>query len=140
MTVSSCLAAGPLSCLVAAGSLQPSEAAGAVSAAEPDQAQPRLSALWVYPIKSCAGCSVQRWALGPNGLLLDREWALIGPQGSALTQKAVPALAAVTPRLDLAAGVSPRCARLHCNGHCRCRLRLAAACMGSAWLQAGCKM
>ena len=60
----------------------------------------------MYPIKSCAGCSVQRWPLGPNGLLLDREWALVGPQGNALTQKGVPALAAIRPHLDLAAGVT----------------------------------
>lgn len=47
---------------------------------------------------------MQRWPLGPNGLLLDREWALVDPEGSALTQKGLPALASINPRLDLAAG------------------------------------
>ena len=92
------------------GSAQPPEAPGALSQPEaepqPQGSGPRLAALWVYPIKSCGGCSVQRWPLGPNGLLLDREWALVGPEGSALTQKGLPALASITPRLDLAAGKS----------------------------------
>ncbi|KAL0025505.1 hypothetical protein WJX77_007273 [Trebouxia sp. C0004] len=61
--------------------------------------------IWVYPIKSCGGSRVSEWPLGPNGLLLDREWALVGDDGSVLTQKGLPRLALIQPRLDLAQGL-----------------------------------
>lgn len=40
-----------------------------------------MLALWLYPIKSCAALAVTEWPLGPNGLLLDREWALVDERG-----------------------------------------------------------
>jgi molybdenum cofactor sulfurtransferase len=64
-----------------------------------------LARLWVYPIKSCAGFEPATcWPLGPNGLLLDREWALVDADGAALTLKKVPKLATIKPVLDLQAG------------------------------------
>ena len=65
---------------------------------------PVLSGIWVFPIKSCAGCPQQSWPLGPNGLLFDREWALVGEEGEVLTLKKVPQLTAIQPTLDVAAG------------------------------------
>ena len=53
-----------------------------------------------------------RWPVGPHGLLLDRQWALLGPDGgSPLTQKAVPTLATIHPCFDLPTGVrrAPTC-------------------------------
>lgn len=67
--------------------------------------QGSLEGIWVYPIKSCGGIRVAEWPLGPNGLLLDREWALVGDDGHVLTQKALPKLALVQPRVDLEQGV-----------------------------------
>ena len=67
--------------------------------------QGTLQGIWVYPIKSCGGTRVLKWPLGPNGLLLDREWALVGDDGMVLTQKGLPKLALVQPRVDLAQGV-----------------------------------
>ena len=65
----------------------------------------RLARMWVYPIKSCAGFEPATcWPLGPNGLALDREWALVDADGVALTLKRVPKLATVRPVLDLQAG------------------------------------
>ena len=66
----------------------------------------RLTAIYVYPIKSCAAFEAREWPLGPNGLLLDREWALVGADGAALTLRQAPRLAAVRPRIDLAAGAT----------------------------------
>ena len=66
--------------------------------------QGSLEGIWVYPIKSCGGIRVTDWPLGPNGLLLDREWALVGDDGHVLTQKGLPRLALVQPRVDLAQG------------------------------------
>ena len=77
------------------------------SAAAGDQASgcgARLTAIYVYPIKSCAAFETRSWPLGPNGLLLDREWALVGADGAALTLRQAPRLAAIRPRIDLAAG------------------------------------
>ena len=64
----------------------------------------RLTAIYVYPVKSCAAFETSAWPLGPNGLLLDREWALVGANGAALTLHQAPRMAAVRPRVDLAAG------------------------------------
>ena len=66
--------------------------------------EPVLEAIFVYPIKSCAGFSPREWPLGPNGLLFDREWALMDESGVGLTQRRLPSLVTLRPRLDLAAG------------------------------------
>ena len=67
-------------------------------------AQGSLEGIWVYPIKSCGGIRAQEWPLGPNGLLFDREWALVGDEGNVLTQKGLPKLALIQPRVDLTQG------------------------------------
>jgi len=62
-----------------------------------------LCAIFVYPIKSCAGFSVRGgWPLGSHGLLYDREFALIdAATRKVMTQKDCPALLKVRPSLDL---------------------------------------
>lgn len=65
---------------------------------------PTLAAMWIYPIKSCAGCRVDAWPLCPTGLLFDRHWALVNADRIVLTQKRLPALASLSPRLDLQQG------------------------------------
>ena len=74
--------------------------------------QGSLEGVWVYPIKSCGGVRVSKWPLGPNGLLLDREWALVGDDGSVLTQKGLPKLALIQPRIDLAQSLMQVCSCL----------------------------
>lgn len=58
-----------------------------------------LSTLTVYPVKSCAGTSVDVWAVGPAGLHRDRTWMVVEPSGAFLTQRTAPALATVRPEL-----------------------------------------
>lgn len=70
----------------------------------------RLAGLWVYPIKSAAPVAAQSWPLGPNGLALDREWALVTPNGGALRQGRHPRLATIQPRIDFDAGEPPHTA------------------------------
>ncbi len=65
---------------------------------------PRLMGMWIYPIKSCAGCEVDAWPLCPTGLLFDRHWALVDADHRVLTQKRLPALAGLQPTIDLAQG------------------------------------
>jgi len=63
-----------------------------------------LTELVIYPIKSCAGLSVPEAHLALDGLsangVHDREWMLVTPDGLFLTQREVPRMATVTPRID----------------------------------------
>lgn len=59
--------------------------------------------MYLYPIKSCGAQEVHAWPVGPHGLLLDREWALLDDEGKVLTQKGCPAAARVSATVDLAA-------------------------------------
>ncbi|XP_038901662.1 molybdenum cofactor sulfurase isoform X3 [Benincasa hispida] len=72
-----------------------------------------LKSITVYPIKSCAGFSMDRWPLGSRGLLHDREWLLQSLTGETLTQKKVPEMSLVRTYIDLSQGIlylySPRC-------------------------------
>jgi len=58
-----------------------------------------LSSLLVYPVKSCAGISVVEWDVDHFGFRFDRRWMVITPRGQFLTQREVPALATVKPRI-----------------------------------------
>jgi len=64
---------------------------------------PTLSALTLYPIKSCAGISLQEATLTREGLMsdqiYDREWMVVGPDGVCLTQREHPRMALITPHL-----------------------------------------
>jgi uncharacterized protein YcbX len=51
-----------------------------------------LSAIYIYPIKSLGGISVDRAGLSSRGLLYDRRWMLVDAQGLFLTQRTVPEL------------------------------------------------
>ncbi|XP_022149605.1 molybdenum cofactor sulfurase isoform X2 [Momordica charantia] len=72
-----------------------------------------LKSIAVYPIKSCAGFSIDRWPLSSRGLLHDREWLLQSLTGETLTQKKVPEMCLVSTHIDLSQGIlfidSPHC-------------------------------
>ncbi|KAJ7535046.1 hypothetical protein O6H91_12G016300 [Diphasiastrum complanatum] len=63
-----------------------------------------LESISVYPIKSCAGFSPMSWPLGDCGLLYDREWVIMGVDGTVLTQKKVPSMCLVRTSIDLSLG------------------------------------
>jgi uncharacterized protein YcbX len=58
-----------------------------------------IDQLWVYPVKSCAGISVQQVTLTDTGLDLDRAWMVVDAQGHMLTQRSVPRMALIQPEL-----------------------------------------
>ncbi|HWA16136.1 MAG TPA: MOSC N-terminal beta barrel domain-containing protein [Gemmatimonadales bacterium] len=58
-----------------------------------------LSAMNVYPIKSCAGTGVAEWEVDRFGLKHDRRWMVITAEGEFLTQRDVPAMALIKPRI-----------------------------------------
>lgn len=58
-----------------------------------------LSALTIYPIKSCAGLSPISWEVDTFGLRYDRRWMVTTPRGEFITQRECPALALVRPEI-----------------------------------------
>lgn len=53
----------------------------------------RLSAIYVYPIKSLGGISLQEATVEERGLHYDRRWMLTDPEGHFITQRQYPELA-----------------------------------------------
>jgi len=59
----------------------------------------RVAALFVHPVKSCAGVAVDEALVIETGLELDRAWMLVDRDGDMLTQRELPRLALVKPQL-----------------------------------------
>src|SRR5918912_1742742 len=59
-----------------------------------------LSGLYVYPIKSCAGISLQRSDLSATGLRHDRRWMLVDETGEFMSQRAHPRMALISVRFS----------------------------------------
>ncbi|MEU0880863.1 MOSC N-terminal beta barrel domain-containing protein [Lentzea sp. NPDC005914] len=58
-----------------------------------------VHALTSYPIKGCAGISVDRTEITPTGLPHDRLFAVVGPDGGTVWQGETPRLAVIRGRL-----------------------------------------
>ncbi len=58
-----------------------------------------IAALWVYPVKSCAGVQVQEAILTETGLEFDRAWMVVDEHGVFLTQRECPRMALIQPQL-----------------------------------------
>ncbi len=58
-----------------------------------------IAALWVFPIKSCAGISVQQAVLTSAGLAHDRAWMVVDADGEMVTQRELPRMALIQPEL-----------------------------------------
>jgi uncharacterized protein len=61
----------------------------------------RIERLFVYPIKSCAGVELGQAVLTETGLDLDRAWMVVDEAGEFVTQRELPRMALVKPRLKL---------------------------------------
>ena len=59
-----------------------------------------VSALHTYPVKSCAGIAHGAVPFGRSGLAHDRCWVLIDESGIFMTQRTVPRMALIQPRID----------------------------------------
>ncbi|MDR3482788.1 MAG: MOSC N-terminal beta barrel domain-containing protein [Burkholderiaceae bacterium] len=64
---------------------------------------PLLTELKLYPIKSCAGIALQRATVTRFGLMsaqvYDRQWMVVDHAGNFLTQREIPQMACIVPRL-----------------------------------------
>lgn len=61
---------------------------------------PHLSALYIYPVKSCRGVSLDEAVLDERGILRDRQFLIVDAQDRFITQRATPALARVLTGLE----------------------------------------
>lgn len=58
----------------------------------------RISALTTYPIKGCAGLTLDRAAVTPRGVAHDRVFMLVDEDGVFLSQRRHPAMATIRPQ------------------------------------------
>lgn len=58
-----------------------------------------ITALNVYPVKSCRGIALESAAIAITGILHDRQWLIVRPNGHFITQREEPRLALVTTAL-----------------------------------------
>lgn len=58
-----------------------------------------ISGLTVYPVKSCAGVPLAEARVTTTGLAFDRNWMLVDQSASFLTQRQVPEMAQIRPRI-----------------------------------------
>src|SRR5689334_25167096 len=56
-----------------------------------------ISALYTYPIKSCAGLTHNTIAFDSRGPLWDRRWVVTDSDGMFYTQRELPAMALIQP-------------------------------------------
>ena len=61
--------------------------------------QAHIAALFVYPVKSCAGVAVTDTVLTDTGLDLDRAWMVVDTQGRFVSQRELPRMALIQPQL-----------------------------------------
>ena len=61
--------------------------------------RPVLGGVYVYPIKSCGGISLQSADLGATGLVHDRRWMLVDEGGGFVSQRRHPRMALISTRI-----------------------------------------
>jgi uncharacterized protein YcbX len=59
-----------------------------------DEGRPvgRVEQIWIYPVRSLAGRAVDACDVGPDGLVGDRAWTVVGPDGRVVRAKDEPAM------------------------------------------------
>jgi uncharacterized protein YcbX len=69
-----------------------------------DEGRPvgRVEQIWIYPVRSLAGSAVDRCDVAPDGLVGDRAWTVVGPDGGVVRAKDEPAMRDVAGTGDAA--------------------------------------
>ncbi|MEY4654527.1 MAG: hypothetical protein RI884_3108 [Pseudomonadota bacterium] len=70
-----------------------------MSASSFSEVPARISRLFIYPIKSCAGIELREAELTEAGLDLDRAWMVVDDQGEFVSQRELPRMALVQVQL-----------------------------------------
>lgn len=63
----------------------------------------QLSQIWIYPVKSLGGISLQESILERRGLRYDRRWMLIDASGRFVSQREIPKMALLGTSIDATA-------------------------------------
>lgn len=58
-----------------------------------------LKEMYIYPIKSCAACPVNKWDITPTGFKYDRNWMIVNSSGVCITQKKCPYMCLIKPKI-----------------------------------------
>ena len=61
--------------------------------------QATIARLYVYPVKSCAGVELHEALLIETGLEFDRAWMVVDAAGEFVTQRELPRMALIRPKL-----------------------------------------
>ncbi len=61
--------------------------------------EPTLASLHVYPIKSCAGTSVEAWRADALGFAFDRRWMVVDEESIFLSQRELPRMSLIKPEM-----------------------------------------
>lgn len=69
-------------------------------------ANAHVLSLFHYPVKSCAGISLTSAQLDDRGIVEDRKWMVVDAHGNCLTQRDLPSMALIVPRLRKSAVAS----------------------------------
>ena len=77
-----------------------------------------VSDVWVYPVKSLSGLSCKEARVTMKGFAYDRNWMVITNEGTFVTQRQIPAMAAIGVSLD------EQHLELHAEGYAPCRISL----------------
>ncbi len=59
----------------------------------------KLTGLYRYPVKSLRGEALKRMEVGPRGPVMDRHWMVVNEKGRFLTQRELPRMVLVKPRI-----------------------------------------
>jgi len=59
-----------------------------------------IRAINIYPVKSCRGIPLETANVGITGLLDDRHWMMVRPNGRFVTQRELPRMALIETRVD----------------------------------------
>ena len=68
--------------------------------ATPREDGPRLSGLWVYPIKSAGGVALEASPVEERGLRYDRRWMVVDGDGRFVSQREHPRMALIWVRIE----------------------------------------
>ncbi len=60
----------------------------------------RVTGLWVYPIKSCRGISLQEMQIGPTGPISDRQWMIVDENNQFISLRTHPKLSQIHTSID----------------------------------------
>ena len=60
----------------------------------------KITALNIYPVKSCRGIALDRVRLAPTGFAFDRRWMVVDERAKFLTQRELPRLSLIKTHLE----------------------------------------